>query len=44
MNGWVIARYVQTRVRNGPALYGWMVWQHDYYADSLGVVDHFGAG
>jgi hypothetical protein len=42
VNGWVIARYVQTRVGNGPPLYGWMVWQHDFYGDSLGVVNHFG--
>jgi hypothetical protein len=42
LNGWVIARYVQTRVGNGPALYGWMVWQHHYDGDGSDVVvDHF---
>jgi hypothetical protein len=42
VNGWVIARYVQTHVDNGPALYGWMVWQHHYDGDGTGVVvDHF---
>jgi hypothetical protein len=44
VNGWVIARYVQTRAGNGPPLYGWMVWQHDYYGDNLGVVNHFSTG
>ena len=44
LNGWVIARYIQTRVGKGPALYGWMVWQHHYDGDSSGVVvDHFRA-
>jgi hypothetical protein len=47
VNGWVIARYVQTRVANGPALYGWMVWQHHYNPDGTNpdgspvVVNHF---
>jgi hypothetical protein len=41
INGWVIARYVQTRAGNSPLLYGWMVWQHDYYGDNLGVVNHY---
>jgi hypothetical protein len=41
INGWVIARYVQTRAGNSPPLYGWMVWQHDYYGDNLGVVNHY---
>ena len=45
VNGWVIARYVQTRVGNGPALYGWMVWQHHYDPDGRKVVvDHFSTG
>ena len=42
VNGWVIARYVQTRVGNGRALYGWMVWQHHYDLDGPDVVvNHF---
>jgi hypothetical protein len=41
INGWVIARYVQTSVPGGAKLYGWMAWQHQYYGDALGVVDHF---
>ena len=47
VNGWVIARYVQTRVGDGPTLYGWMVWQHHFEADgnnpdgSPVVVNHF---
>lgn len=45
VNGWVIARYVQTSVPGGTKpLYGWMVWQHRYFGDSLGTVDHFVAG
>jgi len=47
VNGWVIARYVQTHVDNGPALYGWMVWQHHFDGDGNNpdgtpvVVNHF---
>jgi hypothetical protein len=47
VNGWVTARYVQTRVGNGPALYGWMVWQHHWGGDGNNpdgtpvVVNHF---
>ena len=44
VNGWVIARYVQTQVGTGPPLYGWMVWQHHYDGDGRRVVvDHFRA-
>jgi hypothetical protein len=44
VNGWVIARYVQTQAGNGPPVYGWMVWQHHYDGDgSSVVVDHFRA-
>ena len=47
INGWVIARYVQTRVGSGPALYGWMVWQHHWDGDGNNpdgrpvVVNHY---
>jgi hypothetical protein len=47
VNGWVVARYVQTHVDNGPALYGWMVWQHHWDGDGNNpdgtpvVVNHF---
>jgi hypothetical protein len=41
-NGWVEARYAQTRVDDGPPLYGWMVWQHHYDPDGANVVvDHY---
>jgi hypothetical protein len=40
VDGWVIARYVRTSM-GGAALYGWMVWEHEYFGDALGVVDHF---
>lgn len=42
VNGWVIARYVQTSVPGGTMpLYGWMIWQHRFFGDSLGTVNHF---
>lgn len=42
VNGWVEARYVQTRVGDGKPLYGWMVWRHHYDGDGPNVVvDHF---
>jgi hypothetical protein len=52
VNGRVTARYVQTHVDDGPALYGWMVWSHQYYYDDSGnyigpaapVVNHFTTG
>jgi hypothetical protein len=44
VNGSVEARYVETHVGDGPPVYGWMVWQHEYFGDNLGVVDHFTTG
>ena len=42
INGWVEARYVETRVDDGPPLYGWMVWEHHYDPDGPNVVvDHY---
>ena len=40
INGWVTARYVRTSM-GGTPLYGWMVWKHKFYGDSLGVVSHY---
>jgi hypothetical protein len=44
INGWVEARYVQTRLDDGPPLYGWMAWKHHYDPDGPNVVvDHYRA-
>jgi len=44
VNGSVEARYIETHVGDGAPVYDWMVWQHEYFGDNLGVVDHFTTG
>jgi hypothetical protein len=39
VNGRVTARYVRA-LAGGCALYGWMVWSHDYFGDTAGPLPH----